>query len=560
MKRTVQLLKACLAIAIALASVAATGCRDKKSDEINTMLTELDHQLDIRQSYDIPKANRIKSLEQLASSAGISDQRRYWLYRKLIDEYHPYSFDSTQACIDRCLVLAQTMRDSFKIDQSRIQLAFLYITTGHYMEAEGILDEIDTLTLDPVLKLDYFSTMHRMGRELAEYSKDPVVSQKAEERRIYYRDRLYGMADPDSDLYIRLKVEEMREKKEFARADSLNRFLVGRTDPESHEYAMYAYDQSLVEVDLNNSDEQLKWLVRSAVADIKNSIKDYGSLTTIADILFGRQDLDRAFRYINISMTDALSYNSRLRPWQVAFMLPRIEKAYQERQEHQNRVYLNLIIVISVLMLVAICLAMVVISRSRKLKRTQKQMHEMNRKIVASNNELASMNEKLSDLNRQVSDANTIKEEYIALFLNLLSDNIEKMKNFRSEVRKRINLGDIAGLKDDLSRTNTLETEISDFYKTFDSAFLSLYPGFVDEFNSLLSEEGKIVLKKGELLDTELRIFALIRLGITDSGKIATLLRYSVNTIYNYRAKVKNSAIDSRADFEDSVKRIEAFK
>ncbi|MFB0973324.1 MAG: DUF6377 domain-containing protein, partial [Bacteroidales bacterium] len=105
-----------------------------------------------------------------------------------------------------------------------------------------------------------------------------------------------------------------------------------------------------------------------------------------------------------------------------------------------------------------------------------------------------------------------------------------------------------------------MDDEISDFYHTFDTAFLSLYPNFVKEFNALLSDEGKIELKKGELLNTELRIFALIRLGITDSGKIATLLRYSVNTIYNYRAKVKNYALNSREDFEESVRRIEAFQ
>jgi len=159
----------------------------------------------------------------------------------------------------------------------------------------------------------------------------------------------------------------------------------------------------------------------------------------------------------------------------------------------------------------------------------------------------------LKGLNHQIAESNRVKEEYIGLFLGILSDNIDKMKDFRAMVKRKIRYGEVAELNDELNNSEWAEKEVANFYLMFDTAFLELYPNFVSDFNSLLITEEQIDLKKGELLNTELRIFALIRLGIKDSSKIAALLRYSVNTIYNYRAKIKNNAKGSREDFEDRV-------
>ena len=159
----------------------------------------------------------------------------------------------------------------------------------------------------------------------------------------------------------------------------------------------------------------------------------------------------------------------------------------------------------------------------------------------------------MKGLNHQIAESNRVKEEYIGLFLGILSDNIDKMKDFRAMVKRKIRYGEVAELNDELNNSEWAEKEVANFYLMFDTAFLELYPNFVSDFNSLLITEEQIDLKKGELLNTELRIFALIRLGIKDSSKIAALLRYSVNTIYNYRAKIKNNAKGSREDFEDRV-------
>ena len=95
-----------------------------------------------------------------------------------------------------------------------------------------------------------------------------------------------------------------------------------------------------------------------------------------------------------------------------------------------------------------------------------------------------------------------------------------------------------------------------ELYAKFDSIFLNIYPDFIEEFNNLLVPEERIYPKQDELLTTELRIYALIRLGITDSNKIASFLRYSLRTVYNYRTKVRNKSAVTRGDFEDYVKKI----
>ena len=181
------------------------------------------------------------------------------------------------------------------------------------------------------------------------------------------------------------------------------------------------------------------------------------------------------------------------------------------------------------------------------------------KRLSKARNELGVINNQLKSLNNELAEANHIKEEYIAHFLGICSTYIDKLESYRKMVNKKINGGQVTELLKITKSSEVLESELKEFYVNFDNTFLHLYPKFVEEFNSLLVKEERIVLKKGELLNTELRIFALIRLGIDDSSKIANLLRYSVNTIYNYRAKVKNKALGSRDDFESLVMRIGAF-
>ena len=186
-------------------------------------------------------------------------------------------------------------------------------------------------------------------------------------------------------------------------------------------------------------------------------------------------------------------------------------------------------------------------------------MKETNTELKTLNQKLHNMNNELRKINLEVTEANHIKEEYIGYFLDECSKYIDKLDTYRKMVNKKIQDKDIEGLYKTSRNSNLKEDELRELFVNFDTMFIHLFPDFIDKFNALLLDDEQLVLKKSEVLNTELRIYALIRLGIDDSSKIANFLGYSVNTIYNYRAKMKNKAKIQREDFEWTVRKIGTF-
>ncbi|MDE5906176.1 MAG: transcriptional regulator, partial [Alistipes sp.] len=317
---------------------------------------------------------------------------------------------------------------------------------------------------------------------------------------------------------------------------------------------------ALIAEALDREEEKALWYARSAIADVRCATKDNASLCCLAQAMLHRQEINRAFRYITISLNDALFYNAKLRPWQIANIIPMVEKSYLEVRAQQEKSVRNYLIVISVLtsVLLGICIFMLRLYRRSQI--SQRKIETMNRQIQEYNASLSAVNEHTREMNKALVESNAVKEEYIALFLSMCSNYIEKLTAYQRNVRNKLSKGRIAELQAESSSSSLMDAELNNFYEMFDNAFLQLYPDFVEEFNSLLIPTARIELKKGERLNTELRIFALIRLGITDSSRIASLLRYSVNTIYNYRARIKNNAAGSRDDFEKRIRTIGAMR
>ncbi len=524
-------------------------------EPLSRLLDKLDKQLELRTTYEQNRLQRINALKSVLQYQDLSPEQRYGFYQQIIDEYKAYNFDSTMHYIEISDNLANSLDIRKYRDESRIRRGLIFATSGNFFESGDILyNEIDSLQLDPSLLPEYYRALQRLAAELSEYSTDPATKRISQARKNYYRGKILELLDQESDEHLYYRFQEAYEQENLDRADSIVRILVSRHKESSHQYAIYAYHLSTVYQNLGDVNLQMEWLARSAMADIQSAVKDHASLTRLATVLFETGgNIERAFRYIDISLADALFYNAKLRPWQVAGVLPQIEKAYQEKQVAQTKRVKAFLISISALLLILILAIGYLVKQTRRTIRAHKSLRVINKRIVSQNHELNLVNEQLQKLNHQIAESNRVKEGYIGLFLAILSDNLDKMKEFRALVRRSIRYGKVQDLEEELSNTEWADKEIANFYRTFDTAFLELYPSFVDDFNDLLIPEERIVLKKGDLLNTELRIFALIRLGIKDSGRIAALLRYSVNTIYNYRAKIKNAAIGSRDDFEDRV-------
>lgn len=540
MSRRIFLLFFCVSLSLGLSA------RNRTQASLEQALDQLDNELTLAKTYEINRLQRINALKSVTAYPDLKPEQQYGFYMQLVDEYKAYNFDSTMHYLAATALIAQQLQNKLWMDQTTIQQGFFYATSGNFLEANDVLyNEIDLSQLDPSLKVAYYIAVQRLAGELADYATDRSLSENARRQWIMYRDTLFTLLDPESDDYLTFKLQEATYLHQTEVADSLSALLVARHEPASHAYALYAYLRSLIFEQQQDPTQQMLWLAQSAIADIRSSVKDNAALCRLATILFETGgDVERAFHYIDISMQDAMQYNAKLRPWQIAAVLPQIEKAYQAKQQAQSQAIKRYLIIISSLTAILLAGLVVLVGQFRRTSRAHRQM--------------AVAHKHLQELNTDIADANRVKEKYIGLFLGILSDKIDSLKEFRADVKRKIRSGKTTQLLEQLDDTQWNEKEVATFYRLFDAAFLELYPHFVESFNELLVEEEQITLKKGELLNTELRIFALIRLGITDSGKIASLLRYSVNTIYNYRAKIKNNACISRDDFEESVMKIGA--
>lgn len=528
-------------------------------NEIDSLLLVLDKTIREHKIYENIKVKCISLLKENVAKAGLPQEIIYRLNEELYEEYRSYISDSAIHYLYKNLDLSEVMHDRYRQNKTKFQLAYVLASTGMYKESIDILDAVDVATLDSALLIDYYISCDRAYGELTSYSQDKRKAVEYAEKSKNYKDVLLKILDKDSDLYLSLQEAVYRDNKEFDKAEAINDIRLERCDFGSMEYALVAFHRALLYRCQDDVEQFKKYLILSALSDIKSGIKDQASLWTLADILYKEGDINRAYNYICFSWEESQIYNARLRVEQISKVLSVINNTYQlesERKSRQLRFYLILISVLSLFLLVSI---VYIYKQMRSLAIARNNLEVANKQLNGLNRELSEMNGRLKDFNFRLSESNHVKEEYIGRFMTLCSTYIDKLEAYRRMVNKKLQSGQSAELYKITKASNITEEELKEFYQNFDTTFLFLYPDFVAEFNALLVDEEHIVLKKGELLNTELRIFALIRLGISDSSKIAEFLRYSVNTIYNYRAKVKNKAKISRDDFESQVMQIGSF-
>lgn len=295
--------------------------------------------------------------------------------------------------------------------------------------------------------------------------------------------------------------------------------------------------------------QEKKYLTISAIADVQSGTKEYISLWKLANLLYGEGDIERAHTYMECSMQDATFCNARYRTMEISGMLPVINSTYEAKLHEEKEQLVTLFIWISILAAVLLVALVYIYHQMKRLSLARKTMDDMNK-------ELKHINGDLQELNARLQESNRVKEEYIGYVFNMCSVYIDKQEEFRKMLARKVKAGQLDDLVKTIHSTTFVTGELKEFFHTFDSVFLKLYPKFVNDFNNLLQENERIYPKEGELLTPELRVFALIRLGISDSGKIATFLHYSSQTVYNYRLKVRSKSFLSKEDFLNMVQKI----
>ena len=461
------------------------------ADDTAALLDTLDNVLrNSRRYVDARRAVISKLKASLASAA--DDEERYRLTGRLREEYRSFDIDSALYYANEKMAVARRIGNGSYINDARMNIAEMNGVYGMYKEALDYIDRVDKSVLDVPGSFNY-------------------IIVKAD------KDNVHGRYD-----------EAVKALKEASsKCDNI------------HDNALIDYTLAMSYLGMGDMENFKRHLILSAINDIKSGIREYTSLRMLATQLYNDGDVDRAYAYMTRCMDDAVACNSLWRIYEVQKSFPIINKAYHQKLARQRKIILCSFAFI-ILLTLFLAVAVVVIKKQKD-------------KVSAARRLAQEANVRLKELNRELSESSHIKEEYIAHYIDQCSLYIDKMDKYRKHLQKVAQKGGAKELFDEIRSKSFIDNELKDFYAHFDDSFLKLFPNFVDDFNSLLVPEQRIRLKPGEKLNTELRIFALVRLGISSSTKIASFLRYSVTTIYNYRVKLRNAAAGDRDKFDDDV-------
>ena len=527
-------------------------------ESLDSLLNVLDKTIKEADTYVQIKENKLHELKKEARKTPPVSVERYHLNNDIYLEYKVYSSDSALHYLNENMLLARQLNDKERELKIQLELSYLLSSIEMYMEAADILNSIDRQTLPSSLLGYYYTCYEHVYFEAgAAQPRYKMFASRYAKLSHAYRDSMQVTLDPSSATYLWLRETQLREAGKYDEALEFSDRRLAEASFGTPQYALVAYQRFRLFESMGKKDEHLYYLVLSAISDVRSAIKEQSSLMVLAQELNRKGDLKRAYDYINFSWEISQFYKTRLRSWMNITPLSMINGNYQDIIKQQNRELLIYITCVALLALLLVIALIYIYRQMKALSIAKKGLQEVNERLFSLNEELEEVNRHLRSTNLELSESNLIKEAYIARFFKLCSVYVDRLQAYRKLVNKKLQRGQVAELLKMTHLSNDIVTvEVQELYANFDSAFLHLFPNFVESLNALLLPEEQIVLKPDELLNTELRIFALIRLGIKDSSQIAELLHYSVNTIYNYRSRVKTKARVSRDDFEDLVAKI----
>ncbi|MCU4156539.1 hypothetical protein J1N10_11180 [Carboxylicivirga sp. A043] len=435
------------------------------------------------------------------------------------------------------------MQNQPKLAYAKIKEGFVLLSSGLFTEAIDTLQSISLAQLPDSVKREYYSVIARTYYDLADYNRDPQFTSQHTTKGNAYLDSALLYVNENTNEYWAIESLRRMKKKDWKGAKYAFTYWMNNFDLPRHFDAIATSSLGYIYSLTGYEDKAIEYLILAAIADIKNATKETVALRNLANALFQRGDKKRAYRYIIMALEDATYYNARHRKIEIATILPIIEGERLAVVEAQKTKLIYYIVASTFLSVLVLAFLIIIYRQLKKITKI--------RKILQN-----TVNEQ-KELNSNLSEANQIKEEYIGYFFNVNSEYIEKMDDFQKHVFRKISARQFDDLHTLLKNTN-LKKERQLLFHRFDEIFLKLFPNFIAEFNKLFPDEHQVVLKKGELLNSELRIFALIRLGITDNEKIAKFLNFSVTTIYTYKTKTKSKSYFREA-FDEKIMDIKAF-
>lgn len=523
--------------------------------DLNALYRQIDEAIEQHDKYVGQKNERIGRLRKNLAMAR-DRHERYQEAWNLYKEYTAFNNDSAIAMLNTCINLAEAMDDKGLLADSYTALVQQYANSGAYIEGEAYLQRIYGAQLTAEQRVAFLLVAGHLYGEMAYYTQDNALRDMYYNKSIAFRDSCYAVMDHTSVDYMRERVSQLTNNKDLNEARRVCDLWMNRVEENTHDYAIMAFFRSEIFRKLGDKEQRKYWLAVSALCDVRNAVMDQASLWSLAELLSQEGDLERSNRYVEFSWDCTQRFNAHLRSWAVSPVLSMISSSYQKQLKVVNARLVWLTVFIS-LLVVGLLVALLYVSKKRRqLAVARNELKTANAHLTQTNRQLHDLNGQLSVVNSRLNESNHVKDEYIGEFFSTCSAYIDKLDRYRIKVNRKLKLNQTADL---LKMTGSEQLKYEEqklLLANFDMTFLRLFPTFVEDFNKLLREDSKILPPLENTLTKDLRIFALIRLGIEESSRIAEFLNYSVNSIYNYRARIKNKAVCDRDEFEQRVKQI----
>lgn len=514
-------------------------------NDVGAKLRELDDMIARKPEVAASKRMQLDSLRNVATMAtGI--EGRFNAYNALFNGFRSYSMDTAIIYARKAMEVARESRSDSLMWYARLLEAEGLKGVGEYSRALAILDSVPEPWRGRFRQklLNRYCSIYYSLSERPSYGDGNSLSYSGLVKA--YRDSLVSSNSPDSPAHWLNKAEYYRANKDFAGClEALDSLDVYNGTDNGIEPGVVAYIRGVAYEALGDYENAKYWLAISAINDVGNAIMKYESLQELANILSMEGDHERAYAYIMCAITDIRNSNARSRMRRISEYLPIITQAYADQQKSVNRWHTNAIIIVSVL---AFCLVVLLLILNYKNKRIANERSALESK----NDELLKLQNELNEVNHHLEESAKVREEYLGYLFNLCLEYIDANESHRSSMLLKLRSGKIADIESMLAYAQGAD-HLQSFFRKFDTVFLAIFPDFIEKMNSLMADGYRMEPRDGELLSAELRIYALVRLGITDSTKIAGFLHYSNQTVYNYRHRVRTHAGMDRQQFVDAV-------
>ena len=539
-------------IFLCLCTICMCRLHAADSSRADSLLLKLDQAIKERPIYMEQKELKLVELKRLLHRQ-IPDEERFAILGTLLDEYRSFNTDSALHMAEEREQIAIRLGNREYIDNARMNKADVLGMTGMYKEVMDLMRNIHIDRLPVDIHPYYYHIYRTVYGLMADYAVTAYEKKLYTELTDKYRDSLLLVNKDNLLIHTLIQSDQYNVRNEYDKAIRLLTDYLALQKDYEHDVAICAYTLSESYRLKGDKEKEKEYLIVSAMADMKTAVREYISLRKLAVLLYQEGDIERAYSYVKICMEDAAACNARLRKLEILEIFPIINDAYQQKTEKQQEQMKWALVSISLLSLFLLLAIFYVYKQMKKVAAARREVIDANKRLKELNDELHLSNAQLKEANHSIAENSYLKEEYIGRYMDQCSVYLEKMDNYRRSLGKIAATGNVEELYKNIKSSKFIEGELKEFYTNFDNTFLQLFPTFVEDFNALLADDEQISLKAGERMNTELRIFALIRLGITDSVKIAQFLRYSVTNIYNYRTKVRNKAAGDRDLLEQEV-------